>query len=152
MELVTALRGAEQAVVDEAFAGLQQLHVQHYEHAGEAFTRGALADLFGLVVDAIEHRDLAAVDARARELAEQRFGAGFDISEVQTAFNSLEMAMWRRAVATATPDELPEAVGLLSTVFGVAKDSLARTYVSLASHRRVPSLDLSALFQGTITS
>ena len=56
--------------------------------------------------------------------------------------------MWRRVVAAEPPDALAECIGLLSTVLGAGKDALARTYVSLASHRRVPSLDLSALFEG----
>jgi hypothetical protein len=34
-------------------------------------------------------------------------------------------------------------------VVGAGKDALAREYVSMASHRHVPSLDLSALFRGT---
>jgi hypothetical protein len=40
-------------------------------------------------------------------------------------------------------------VGLLSTVLGAGKDSLAREYVSLASRQHVTSLDLSTLFEGT---
>lgn len=151
MELVTTLQASEPAILDEAFSSLEQLHVHHYETAGERFTRTALDDLFTLVVTAIEHRDLSGVIQFAEGLAEQRFSSGFDISEVQTAFNSLETAMWRRVVATEPAADLPEAVGLLSTVFGVAKDALARRYVSLASQKRVPSLDLSALFGGTIS-
>ena len=56
--------------------------------------------------------------------------------------------MWRRVVAATPPDELAEAVGLLTTVLGFGKDALARKYVSLSSERHVPSLDLSALFGG----
>ena len=43
---------------------------------------------------------------------------------------------------------LAEDLGLLSTVLGHGRDELARTYVSLATHHRVGSLDLSALFRG----
>ena len=64
------------------------------------------------------------------------------------AFNSLEDAMWRRAVSKATPGDLAKAVGLLSTVLGYGKDAVARKYLSLACQRHVPSLDLSALFAG----
>jgi hypothetical protein len=56
--------------------------------------------------------------------------------------------MWRRIVAAAPPADLAEAVGLLSTVLGFGKDTLARTYVALATRSHVPSLDLSALFAG----
>jgi hypothetical protein len=138
----------EDEVVDEAFAALQRSHVTHYEAAGEAFTRRGLADLFRLVVTSIGDRDLAEMSVYAEKVAAQRFDQGFDISEVQMAFNALEEAMWRRVVDGTTPDELAQAVGLLSTVLGFGKDALARKYVSLASERHVPSLDLTALFAG----
>lgn len=57
--------------------------------------------------------------------------------------------MWRRVVSAESELDLAEAIGLLSTVLGFGKDAFAREYVSLASKRHVPSLDLSALFRGT---
>ena len=149
MDVDVLLENARPEVLDEAFATLESSHLAHYEAAGEPFTRQRLADLYDLVVTALRERDLSPVVTYAREVADERFNGGFDISEVQTAFNSLEAAMWRRLVADEPPAELPEAIGLLSTVLGAGKDSLARTYVSLAGDRHVPSLDLSALFRGT---
>ena len=84
----------------------------------------------------------------AQQVAEERFAAGVGIAEVQTAFNVLEEVLWRRVVATANPDQLADAIGLLSTVLGTGKDNLARTYVALATKTHVPSLDLTALFRG----
>jgi hypothetical protein len=57
---------------------------------------------------------------------------------------------WRRlqSLAATQPDELADAIGVVATVLGAGKDSLARTYVSLAAERHVPSLDLTALFRG----
>jgi hypothetical protein len=37
---------------------------------------------------------------------------------------------------------------LICTVFGMGKDSLARTWVALAERQHVRSLDLTALFEG----
>jgi hypothetical protein len=148
MDVAALLVTQEEEVVDEAFAALQRSHVTHYEAAGEAFTRRGLADLFRLVVTSIGDRDLAEMSVYAEKVAEQRFDQGFDISEVQMAFNALEEAMWRRVVDGTAPEDLAEAVGLLSTVLGFGKDALARKYVSLASERHVPSLDLTALFAG----
>jgi hypothetical protein len=135
-------------VLEEAYEALERSHVLHYEQSGEQFTRERLAELFDLVVTALHDRELEPVSIFCEGIAEQRFQAGFGISEVQTAFNVVEEAMWRRVVDGVPADELAEAVGLLSTILGFGKDTLARTYVSLASHRRVPSLDLSALFAG----
>jgi hypothetical protein len=147
MELDALLLEAEPDVLDEAYSSLHHSHVTHYELAGEQFTRQALADLFALVVTAIRSRDLARMSAYSEKIAVQRFNDGYDISEVQMAFNSLEEAMWRRVVS-AHPDDLAEAIGLLSTVLGYGKDAVARKYLSLACKRHVPSLDLSALFAG----
>jgi hypothetical protein len=127
---------------------LSSAHAAHYEASGAQFTRARLGTLYDLVLEAIDHRDLTAISAYAHDVAAERFDAGFDISEVQLAFGSLEAAMWRCLVAGESPDQLVEAVGLLGTVVGAAKDSLAQTYVSLAAKRHVPTLDLSALFKG----
>jgi hypothetical protein len=85
----------------------------------------------------------------AEQVAEERFNAGYDLSEVQTAFNTLEEATWSRVFAELEPAEFAQALGLVSTVLGAAKDALARTYVSLATNAHAPSLDLHALFEGT---
>jgi hypothetical protein len=149
MQLDTLLADAREDVIDEAYTRLEHSHVVHYERAGEAFTRQALEALFTVVVEAIRTKDLARLNAHVEHLAEERFDHGFDISEVQLAFNSLEVSMWRRLVSDEPLADLAEAVGLLSTVLGYGKDTLSRRYVSLAARRHVPSLDLSALFEGT---
>jgi hypothetical protein len=149
MDLDVLLEAAAPQVLDDAYAALERSHLARYESAGERFTRERLAGLFTLVVDAIRDRDLTGVAAYSEQVAVERFHAGFDISEVQTAFNALEEAMWRRVVAAEPEHDLAEAIGLLSTVLGFGKDALARRYVSLACSRHVPSLDLSALFRGT---
>jgi hypothetical protein len=138
-------------VLDEAFAALRRSHEVHYERQGERFTRDRMAELFDVVVTAMRDRQLEPVTRFCEDVAEQRFAAGFGIAEVQTAFNVVEETMWRRVVDAVPPEELAEAVGLLSTVLGFGKDALARRYVSLASQRHVQSLDLSALFAGTNT-
>ncbi len=143
------LSESEQEVLEDAYAALQRSRASHYEAAGEELTRQRLTDLFRLVVAAIRSRDLGSVGATAEQIATERFHQGFDIGEVQTAFNALEEAMWRRVVAEEPGTDLAEAIGLLSTVLGFGKDALARRYVSLASNRHVASLDLSALFAGT---
>ena len=149
MDLALMLMDAEQEVLDEAQSTLQRSHPAHYEMAGETLTRERLADLYHLVVSAIRDRDLAAVGAYSEQVAVERFNAGFDVSEVQAAYNALEGATWRQVVSADSDLDLADSIGLLSTVLGFGKDALARQYVSLASKRHVPSLDLSALFRGT---
>jgi hypothetical protein len=149
MDVEDLLVAQRAEILEDALVAMERSHLVHYEQSGEEFTRSRLAELFDLVVSTLRTRQLGPVTQYCDELAEQRFEAGFGITEVQTAFNVLEEVMWRRVVDQVPPPELVEAVGLLSTILGVAKDVLARRYVSLASQRHVPTLDLSALFAGT---
>jgi hypothetical protein len=149
MDCAALLLEHRSSIIAESYVVLERSHVHHYEAAGEEFTRQRLESLFDLVVTAIGNRDLAGVSAYAVTVAEERFAAGFDISEVQAAFNALEEAMWRQIVAESAPEDLAEFTGLMNTVLGFGKDVLARTYVSLASRRHVRSLDLTAIFAGT---
>lgn len=135
-------------VLDEAFERLSRASAAHYEHSGEEFTRERLAELLDVVVTALQDRRLEPVTRYADSVAEQRFKAGFGIAEVQTALNVMEETIWRRVVADVPAEGLADALGLVGTVLGYIKDVLARRYVSLASQRHVPSLDLTPLFSG----
>lgn len=136
-------------IVREAEGALTRLHERHYESLAVSEVEKRLEVLFDELVDAVSKRDLSSVVAYACTLARERFDAGFDLSEVQAAFNTLEAATWTRMIADLEAEDLAEALGLVSTVFGVAKDALGREYVSRATRRRAPSLDLTALFEGT---
>ena len=143
------LLGADRAVVLEAAEhGLRQAHSAHYEGAGELEVRRRLELLFDRLLTSLTRRDLGPVVVHAQAIAEERFNAGYDLSEVQAAFNALEEATWSRLLARVDPSELAESLGLVSTILGAGKDALARRYVSLAAHAHVPSLDLRALFAG----
>jgi hypothetical protein len=149
MDLVEVLSEAKAEVLDEAAQGLARSHLGHYEASGLEEQRRRLEALFDVVIDSLKSRELLPVVGYAEQIAHERFNSGFGVGEVQTAFNVLEEAMWRRVTATIPAEELAESLGLLTTVLGVGKDALARTYVSLASHEHVQSLDLRALFSGT---
>lgn len=149
MDIHDLMVGHRSDVLDEAFAGLQRSRTPHYEAAGEDLTQDWLGALFDLVIAALRSGELETVGAYCEDIAGRRFDAGFGISEVQTAFNTLEEAMWKRLIAEVPPAEFPDAVRLLSTVLGYGKDALARRYVELASHRHTPALDVPAMFAGT---
>lgn len=136
-------------IVSDAEAALARAHSRHYETAGVEAVHERLELLYDHLLQALEHRDLAPTIAYAEQVAEERFTAGFDLAEVQTAFNALEEATWARVFAELEPSEFAEALGLVSTILGAAKDALARRYVSLATDTHTPSLDLQALFAGT---
>jgi hypothetical protein len=143
------LRSQREQVLAAAESALARMRARHYEGAGADEVRVRLEALFDQLVDAIATRNLAPMVAYAREVAEARFTAGYDLSEVQIAFNALEESAWAAALEGLDPADYGEALGLIGTVLGAGKDELARAYVSLAARSHTRSLDLRALFGGT---
>ena len=86
---------------------------------------------------------------RDHSLESISFEGGVDLSEVQRAYNVLEEVIWWRILKHLPAEQQGEALGLVGTVLGSGKDTLARKYVSLATQTHTPSLDLKALFSGT---
>jgi hypothetical protein len=82
----------------------------------------------------------------AAKIAKERFDSGFDLHEVHTAFNALEEELWNRVTKNIAPENLGEALGLISTVLGAGKEELALSYVNLASKTKTPTLNLTELF------
>jgi hypothetical protein len=143
------LSSEREPILTAAGASLERMHARHYESAGAAEVHERLSVLFDQLVDGIATRNLARIVAYSQRVAEERFSAGYDLSEVQTAFNALEEATWSRVLEGMDSPDFAEALGLIGTVLGAGKDALARTYVSLASDTHATSLDLRALFAGT---
>lgn len=148
MSLISLLENEGAQIVAEASAALSRSDLMHYKEAGLAVSHERLAELYRMTVAAIRDRDLVPIMDYMAQVADDRFHAGYAIREVQIAINVLEEGIWNHIVRSTPPDELAEALGLVGTVLGAAKDALARAYVSLASKSKAPSLDLSALFEG----
>jgi hypothetical protein len=149
MDTAAFLRGNHEAIVDAAFASIRRNRLQHYEASAPEVVRARVETLFDRLVETVERRDLAPMTTSASSLAGERFSAGFPLSEVQAAMNALEEAAWACIEASADPDELGEALALVTSAVGAGKDALARAYVSLATRSQAPSLDVRALFAGT---
>ncbi len=147
--LLDLLHRQEAVILSESLEGMTRCRLTRYEAAGTEEVQRRLSRLYALLVDAVRERDLEPVFSYAREIARQRFTEGIDLQEVQSAINVLEEAVWRRIVKEVPPDGLAEALGLVSTVLGVCKDTMASSYVALATKRHAASLDMSALFRGT---
>ncbi len=148
MDVADVLVMWREEIIDDAVVALHQARLPHYEAEGDAVARRQLEHLFALVVESLSSRNLTPVSRYAQEVAEERFDAGFHIGEVQAAFNVLEETIWAVVVPKLPPEDLVEATGLIGTVLGAGKDTLACTWVSLASSQHVPSLDLGQLFEG----
>ena len=147
LDVAGLLTAAADDLLDKASERLRRVRLPHYDDDGHV-GRERLTRWFDLVVQTLSRRDLTVIVTEAEALARERFEQGVPIEEVQTAFNVLEETIWQHVVSTTPPERLARAIGLVSTVLGVGKDAMARTYVALAAQHHVPSLDLTALFQG----
>lgn len=148
MELSAFLESHQNDTIDAACKAMKRAHMHHYERDGADAMHDRIAMLYSLVAQCVKQKNLAPMTAHAEQIATERFTSGFDLWEVQTAFNVLEEAIWVRIFKHVPPAELAQALGLVSTVLGAGKDTLARKYVSLTSKTKAASLNLSSLFSG----
>ncbi len=146
MDIHELLAKERAPIIEEAWQSVVML--THYERDGKEITRQRVEMLFDHVARAIRIRDLGELLDYSEWIARQRFDAGFDLCEVQTAYFMLEEAIGRRALVRLPPEHVAEALGLVGTAIRRGKDAFARAYISLANRMRAPSLDLSDLFKG----
>jgi hypothetical protein len=148
MDLYQFLHDRTQEIVTQAEEAVRSAHLKTYDREGPETIHQRLKALFVLTTRAIKEKNLGPMAAHADTIAHERFAAGYDLWEVQTAFNALEEVIWHRILRDLPPGDYAEALGLVSTVLGAGKDTLARRYVSLASKTKATSLDLRPLFTG----
>ena len=90
-------------------------------------------ELLGLVLRCVDEECADPIIGPARQLAAARFAAGADVTEVQVVFNLLEEMLWRHAASVLAADQQLGALRLMHAALGAGKDTLAQTYVTLAS-------------------
>ena len=149
MNLYQLLYDRTSEILDEATEAMVRARAKHYEEAGREHVHQRLKALYVLTMRRVEERNLGPMVAHVETIARERFSAGYDLWEVQTAFNLLEEAIWKRILKDMPAEEYAQALGLVTTVLGIGKDTLARRYVSLATKAKSPSLDMQSLFSGT---
>jgi hypothetical protein len=149
MKLEDLLQGRGTQIVTRALDAMRRAHLSHYEALGHHQTRTLVESLFDVTRKTILTREARPMLAYVDRVAEERFTRGFDLLEVQIAFNALEESIWKEVTEAMQPAELAESLGLVSTALGLGKDGLARGFVARATKTKVPSLDLRALFSGT---
>jgi hypothetical protein len=148
MKLDDILNNNQTDIINEAFYSLERSHLKHYNtsRADENWQR--LAKLFDLTLKAVKTKSLVDMVNYSETVAKERYESGFDLHEVHTAYNVLEEALWKSIIKEIEPSDLPESLGLISTVLGTGKEALAIAYVSLSSKQKIKSLDLTQLFKG----
>ena len=149
MTLQELLETRGEAIVREAVERLGRTRLRSYDASSLESNQARLQRLLDLTIQCVRTKNLVPMVSYAEGIARERFRDGFDLQEVQTAFNLLEEIVWKHITQDMKPEDYPAAFGLTSTVLGAGKAALATEYVSLASHSRVRTMDLSSMFEGT---
>lgn len=149
MDLAELVREHLDDLAGTSLTELRQAKLEHYEADGTQATRQRFARLLELMLECLEERRADPIVEYAAAIGRERFEAGYGLLEVQTAINILEEALWKRVLASVEPNEIARALGLVNALLGAAKDTLARTYVTLATNRTPPIADLEGLPEKT---
>jgi hypothetical protein len=131
-------------IVDEAVRAVARM--EHYRRDGEDVTRRRVEALYAHLLRAVHEMDLDELLAHARGVAQERFTAGFELSELRSAFVALEEAIYRRALARLSREDATWGLGVVTTALVQARLELGQAFVALAPIAHAPSIDLSVLF------
>jgi hypothetical protein len=146
MNLAELIREKADILVNGAVAELHQARLQHYEEEGIQAAKERLTTLLDETLSCLDARRADPIIDWATRVGHERFAAGYDLFEVQTAINVLEEALWKRILSSVGPDDLAHALGLINAILSTAKDTLARTYVSLATNKETPQMNTKELW------
>lgn len=148
MELDKILLNNQTEIINEAFDSLQRSKLKHYNSSRADENWQRLATLFDLTLKAVKTKSLTEMVNYSEKVAKERYDSGFDLHEVHAAYNVLEESIWKTIIKESDQSKLAEYLGLVGTVLGTGKESLAVCYVSLAGSKKIKSLNLSELFKG----
>jgi hypothetical protein len=151
MQVFRLLQAQTDQIVREAAAALRQRIKRFAEAEPVERTENRYREYYQLIIDSLGTRDVGPLLEWSRGLAERQYAAGAALYEAQTAINAMEEVLWRQLLAALDPAEFAQAIGGVSTVLGMSKDAVARSYVALVSKQHAASLNQSALFSGTQT-
>lgn len=150
MNLTEVIKTHRQNVIEDSLSELSRSSLKHYSGNPEDVNRERLTALFDKSLECLELRNLVPMTLYAESIARKRFGEGYLLQEVQTAFNVLEEVLWQLIIEKVQPPDYPEALGLISSVMGAGKQSLAVEYVALVTGSPAKKdKDITQLFHGT---
>jgi hypothetical protein len=147
MSLLKFLQSDKIEIINEALSDLERSRLKHYAESNKETNEERLRNLYDILIKCVESKNLVEICDYCEELAEKRFNSGFDLYEVQSTINVLEEIIWKKIIKYLPTSEYERALGMITTILGAGKDSLACKYVSLASLCKKPTLDLSELFR-----
>ena len=135
MNLVELLGKSQDTIVAESITAMDRARLKHYTLGGPETTKNKMDTLYSVVFQSIKEKNLIPIVSYIEKMAEKRFESGFELQEVQTAINVMEESIWKLILAELPKEEQPKALGLVSSIIGSGKDTLARTYVILTKEQ-----------------
>lgn len=149
MNILECLHQNQTDIIRTAFDSLLRSNLKHYSISSANANWKRIEKLFDLTFGCINEKNLVQIVEYSEKIATERYNEGYDLHEVHAAYNVLEEAMWGIVIKNLDPRDYGQALGLISTVLGAGKETLALTYISLTGRKRPDSLDLSELFKGS---
>ncbi len=149
MNILECLHQNQSDIIRTAFDSLLRSNLKHYSTASANANWERIEKLFDLTFNCIKEKSLVELIEYSEKIASERYTAGYDLHEVHAAYNVLEEAIWGVILNNLDPKDYGQALGLVSTVLGAGKETLALTYISMTGKKRPESLDLSELFKGS---
>jgi hypothetical protein len=135
MTLIELLEKSGDAVVGESLEAMKGARLKHYALGGPEITKQKMDTLYNIIYQSIKEKNLIPIVSYFEKMAEKRFESGFELQEVQTAVNVLEESMWKHILEELSQEDQPKALGLISSIIGSGKDTLARTYVAMSKEQ-----------------
>jgi hypothetical protein len=149
MDIQTLLEDNIDEIIISASNQIGCVRLKGYTKSGETETKIKLENLYRKLLECVKDKELLPMVSYTEKIAKERFTAGYDLHEVQTAINTLEELIWQKIFKEIKPDKLAESLGLVSTILGAGKDNLARTYVALATKTKASAINLQNLLSGS---
>ncbi|HEX4825985.1 MAG TPA: hypothetical protein VFV19_16920 [Candidatus Polarisedimenticolaceae bacterium] len=149
MDAPALLRANADDIVEQSVDAVLGSKLTRYTASGRDVLRCRLSALLDVLARGIEAHDAAPTIARACSIAAERYADGFELQEVQCAINILEATVWQVLARELPVERFADAIRAMSSILGLAKDALARSYVELAAGHHAPAVDTAALFRGT---
>ena len=135
MDTSAVLASLEDQVIDEAVAALAQTDRARRSPLPDESPRD-VRQLFRLVLRCVRAGRAKPIIRPSEQIAAHSYAAGIDLAEVQGTFTVLAEVLWRQLADALAGEQLVQALRLLTAITGAGKDTMARTYVALATRGR----------------
>ena len=130
MDAAKLLENRYDEILDDATERMVRSHLKHYETSGSEQLRERLRTLSKVLLESLRKDSDTPMIRFAEKIGDERFSTGFALSEVQTAFNVLEEAIWNQILSDMGAGEYAHAIESVNRVLRTGKDAVARTYFS----------------------